>query len=122
MTDAQSSSRVYIDTNIFVGAYESDGDIARDLRGLFERLRVKQKTAVTSELTLAELGVREGSSRRFYLGLIVSSAFIDLQPVSREILLETATFRAFLKRSGRSMKSPDAIRCVTAVKPDASTC
>lgn len=120
MTEGQSSPRIYIDTNIFIGAFEAESDQARDLRLLFERFRKQPKTAVTSELTLAELAVQQGPGRRFYMGLIIFSNFIDLLPVTRDILLKTADYRAItaVKQKGSKTygKLLDAIHCVTAVR------
>jgi predicted nucleic acid-binding protein len=53
-----------------------------------------------------------GDRRRNYLNLIVWSRIFDLQPVSREVLVETADYR---KTAGMP-KLPDAIHMVTAIR------
>ena len=74
------------------------------------------RVAMTSELTLAEL-LGEGNKnslslkRRVYLGLIVWSRFIELQPVMRGALLETADLRQHAE-----LKLPDVIHIVTAIR------
>ena len=50
--------------------------------------------------------------RRNYLSLIVWSRIFDLQPVSQDILIETAEYR---KHAGMP-KLPDAIHVVTALR------
>ena len=78
--------------------------------------------SVTSEFTLAEIrgkesptvGWQEQSS--FYSDLIVWSRFIDLRPVSRDVLWATGDFRRRAKAEGRSLALPDAIHIATAVR------
>lgn len=108
--------KIYLDTNVFAYAFEESPAEMQHLRDLFVRLRERPKAAVTSELTLAELlakGDKDSLSikRRFYLDLIVWSRFIDLQPVTRAVLLETADLRQHTKH-----KLPDAIHIVTAIR------
>jgi len=75
--------------------------------------------AITSELTLAEVlappdrkdALPLHVKRRLYLDLLVWSRFIDLKPVSRDVLYETADLRNVAK-----MKLPDAIHLVTAIQ------
>lgn len=119
MTETTLHERVYLDTNAFVRAFEGTPDEANDLRKLFEALRQNRNYSVTSELTLAKLlapADRKGAvplniKRHFYLNLIVWSRFIDLQPVTRSILCETADLREKVKH-----KLPDAIHIVTAIR------
>ena len=110
---ADAFPRVYVDTNIFIAAYEKDDALGSDLSKLFEAFRACPKAAVTSELTLAELTIRPGSPTRFYYGLLVANTFIDLWPVTRSILLDLGSYR---KVSGRAVKLPDAIHAVTAIQ------
>ncbi len=105
--------RVYVDTNIFVAAYEKNDVLGSDLSRLFEVFRAYPQSAVTSELTLAELTIRADSPRRFYYGLLVANTFIDLRPVTRSILMDLGSFR---EASHRAVKLPDAIHGVTAVQ------
>jgi predicted nucleic acid-binding protein len=115
MTD---SRRLYLDANVFIYAIEGVGEIASSLRELFDLFRAKRGTGVTSELTLAEVLPRaDGIQRRSYIDLIVSSRIFDLQPVSRDILIETADYR----ESSGMPKLPDAIHIVTAVRAGCKT-
>ena len=109
---------IYLDANFFIYAVEGNDAVAEPVRRLLLWLRQHSLKAVTSELTLAEVlapPVRKGAlllrvKRRLYLDLIVWSQLIDLKPVSRDVLYETADLRNI-----SNMKLPDAIHVVTAV-------
>ena len=119
MTEGALQERVYLDTNVFIRAFEGPPDEAKDFQEFFEALHQNRSYSVTSELTLAELlapadrkeAVPLHMKRRFYLDLIVWSGFIDLQPVTRSILCETADLCKVAKH-----KLPDAIHIVTAIR------
>lgn len=121
MAEVPGRPRIYLDTNVFIRAFESPEVEAEPVKRLFEALRLDEKCAVTSELTLAEVlapskkGPELHIKRRFYLNLIIWSGFMDLQPVSRSILLETADLRKVA-----SHKLPDAIHLVTAIQAGCS--
>ena len=105
--------RVYLDANVFIYAIEGQPDVAALMRELFELFRDRRGIGVTSELTLAEVLPRAVDiRRRNYFNLIVWSRIFDLQPVSREVLIETADYR---KAAGMP-KLPDAIHMVTAIR------
>ncbi len=105
--------RIYLDANVFIYAIEGPPDVAAHMRQLFELFRDRRVRGVTSELSLAEVLPRAmGDRRRNYLNLIVWSRIFDLQPVSREVLVETADYR---KTAGMP-KLPDAIHMVTAIR------
>jgi predicted nucleic acid-binding protein len=109
--------RLYLDANVFIYAIEGSADISDPLRELFDLFRAKRGTGVTSELTLAEVLPRaNGLQRRNYLDLIVWSRIFDLQPVSRDILIETADYRKVA-----TSKLPDAIHVVTAIRAGCRT-
>jgi predicted nucleic acid-binding protein len=109
--------RVYLDTNVFIRAFESPDEEAEPIKRMFEALRRNEKRAVTSELTLAEVLAPAGTGppfvkkQRFYSDLIIRAGFIDLQPVTRSILLETPYLRKFAARKSLL----DAIHIATAV-------
>jgi predicted nucleic acid-binding protein len=110
-----TNSRFYLDANVFIYAIEGGADIADQLRQLFERFREGRGVGVTSELTLAEVLPRSSEvQRQNYLDLIVWSRIFDLRPVSRDILMETADYRA---RAGMP-KLPDAIHVITAIRSE----
>jgi len=122
MTDDARRPSVYVDANPFIYFIEGEDAVANRLKPFFELLRQRPGTAATSELTLAEvLPKARPDARRSYLNLIVWSNLFHLQPVTREILIDTADYRRTAIRTiaeGRSImpKLPDAIHVVTAVR------
>jgi predicted nucleic acid-binding protein len=109
---------LYLDTNAIVYFVEGEPNVAEALSPLFQALRSKPGVAVTSELTLAEVlapttrrGKIPNDLKRSYLDLIVWSAFIGLEPISRGILYDTAEVRLKAK-----LELPDAIHLVTAMR------
>lgn len=123
MTDSVLPPTVYVDANPFMYLVEGNDDVAVAIKNLFDRLRLRPGSAVTSELTLAEVLPKPKlpDHRRSYLELIVWSGMFDLRPVTREILIETARYRqvSAVKRldGGDSMVNlPDAIHVVTAIR------
>ena len=106
-------SRIYFDSNVFIYAIEGDAEIADPLRQLLDILRNRPGLAVTSELTLAEVLPKADLAQRLdYLDLIADSGVLGLRAVSREILIETATYR----RAFGMQKLPDAVHVVTAIR------
>jgi predicted nucleic acid-binding protein len=121
MTDPIQKPLVYVDANPFVYLVEGSERDAEPIKALFDNLRVRPGCAVTSELTLAEVlaGAHPPPHRRAYLELIIWSRIFDLQPVSRDILIETADYRRISRRQGGTetmVKLPDAIHVVTAIR------
>jgi predicted nucleic acid-binding protein len=122
MTDEARTPTVYVDANPFIYFIEGDAAIATRLKPLFELLKGRPGTAMTSELTLAEVLPKAGpDARRNYFNLIVWSNVFRLQPVTREILIDTADYRrvtAITRSDGRKvmLKIPDAIHVVTAAR------
>ena len=114
-----TASIIYLDANSFIYAVEGDATTAEPIKTLFFALRQNPGMAITSELTLAEVlappdrkdALPLHVKRRLYLDLLVWSRFIDLKPVSRDVLYETADLRNVAK-----MKLPDAIHLVTAIQ------
>jgi predicted nucleic acid-binding protein len=123
MTDQIQVPLVYVDANPFIYAVEGSEALANPIKALFARLRERPGLAVTSELSLAEVLPKAPSPvhRRSYLDLIVWSGIIDLRPVTREILIETADYRriaATMRPDGSEAmpKLPDSIHVVTAIR------
>jgi predicted nucleic acid-binding protein len=91
---------IYLDANVFIDFIEGDETISNAIEPLVRKLRQQPGQAVTSELTLAEvLAPSKGRKRpphikRLYLNLLVWGRFIDLHPISRGVLYETAKLRA----------------------------
>jgi predicted nucleic acid-binding protein len=123
MIDQGQASPIYIDANPFIYVIEGGDTIAAPIKALFASLRERPGLAVTSELTLAEVLPKAPlpKHRRSYFNLMIWSGIIDLRPVSRAILIETADYRkaAATKRADGSdtmPKLPDAIHVVTAIR------
>ena len=106
--------KIYLDTNIFILAFENNDGVSAALA----RLIAKGGTAqffTTSELTLSELLVRpyrDGnlSAIRSYERLIQSSPWLQVLPVARPVLMYAAALRSRYK-----LKLPDAIHVSTAL-------
>jgi predicted nucleic acid-binding protein len=108
----------YLDTNIFIYAIEGNADVAGLLREFFGLFGANRGVAVTSELALAEALVKASDARKNdYLDLMIQSRIFNLEPVTRDILVETAEYR---KQAGMS-KLPDAIHVVTAIRAGCRT-
>lgn len=117
--------RLYVDTNGFIVAFETVGDASDAMKQLLGAAMAKRVRLLTSELTLAELlivPVRNGNARlkRAYMQALIWSQAVELVPISREILIETTTYRANADQGGvdkpdRRNFLPDAIHVVTAV-------
>ena len=113
-------SITYLDTNIFIKAFEGRDEQSRALLELFSQEPPSGFTPfATSELTLAELLV--GPYRRnddigdlgrmHYETLIQPSEWLIVLPVDREVLAGAA-----LLRSLHPIKLPDAIHISSALK------
>ena len=78
---------VYLDANVFIDLIEGDDTVSTPIEPLVQTLRQQPGSAITSELTLAEvLAPSKGRKRpphvkRLYLNLLVWGRFIDLHPV-----------------------------------------
>jgi predicted nucleic acid-binding protein len=114
--DTRVGVRFYIDTNVYIEAFERRGALSDRLN---ELLAVADEHGVprlvTSELTLAELLVRplaKGQSDLIavYDNLTISNPFLEVVPIDRECLVAAAKLRAEIK----SIKLPDAIHFATA--------
>lgn len=116
-----SGAIVYIDANPIAYALEAEEVLATALRELFAVLQRKRGSAVTSELTLAEVLPKRKVPDHEFLELLVWSGVFDLYPVSRDILIDTVDYRRVAgvrQPDGRTSmpKLPDAIHVVTAIK------
>jgi len=112
---------VYLDTNIFIYAFEDAAGIGAALRPLFESFEAGQREAVTIELTLAEVLVRPAQRQdeeRFnrYLELLRSGGPFVMRPMDRAVLIEAARLRG---RTG--LRLPDAIHAATALASGCDT-
>src|ERR1700730_7597616 len=115
MTDETTPASVYVDANPFIYFIDGEEAVASRLRPFFELLKGKPGLAMTSELTLAEvLAKARPDARRNYFNLIVWSNLFKLQPVTRDILIDTADYRRVSQTprpdgTKATVKLPDAI-------------
>jgi predicted nucleic acid-binding protein len=108
-------NRPYIDTNLWIYALEGYPQYSPFLTALFKAIDAGNLYAVTSELTLAELLVKPFidknlTTQRAYQNALQSSINLQVFPISRQILVESARLRA-----ETSLKLPDAIHIATAL-------
>ena len=95
-----SATRLYLDANIFILAFENKNEVSRKLFELISlNERAKRWFLTTSELTLAELMVdpiRRSDDRlvEIYENLTFGNALIEIGTVSREVLWHAAQLRA----------------------------
>ncbi len=106
--------RVYLDTNIFIYAYEAHPQFLAVVTALFKTIESGDMQAVTSELTLAEVLVRpiqnrNRSAQHAYKQALQNSAHLIVHPMRADILTEAARLRA---TAGLTL--PDAIHAATA--------
>ena len=113
---------VYVDANPFIYLVDGDGDVASQVRPFFTLFAERPGIAMTSELTLAEvLAKARPDARRSYFNLLIWSKAIQLQPVTRDILIDTADYRQVSRGNRRGatkamVSLPDAIHVVTAAR------
>lgn len=118
--DTTVGVRFYIDTNIYIEAFERLGPLSdrlNELLALADERGVPR--LVTSELTLAELLVTPFAKRQsglisVYDNLTISNPFLEVVPIQRDYLVAAAKLRADTK----SIKLPDAIHLATAQKKE----
>jgi len=113
--------RPYIDTNLWVYALEGYPQYKLFLTALFGEIDAGNLYGVTSELTLAELLVKpfldkKPATQRAYQHALQSAINLQVVPISRQILVESARLRA-----ETSLKLPDAIHVATALHTHCDT-
>ncbi|MBO9134361.1 type II toxin-antitoxin system VapC family toxin [Rhizobium sp. B230/85] len=113
---------IYLDTNIFVIAFEAEDEISEKLSEIFGNIDSRPGARfATSELTLSELLVRpmrdnDPQAVLRYEALIRPSAWMEVIPVRRTVL----TSAAFLRAHSTYLKLPDAIHVATAMEANCS--
>jgi predicted nucleic acid-binding protein len=110
-----AGARIYLDANILIHLVEGYPAKHRELDLLLQRIENADVRAVTSELSLAEVLVKphmENNARLIdlYEGLLVSSPQLEVVPVTRQVLRQSAMLRA-----ASGTKLPDAIHVATAL-------
>jgi predicted nucleic acid-binding protein len=113
---SEDAAKVYLDTNVFIAAYESTGARSEHAFWILAAIEQGEIRGVTSELTLAELipGPAEDGDDALveaYKQLMNDGPNMEVRPVTRDMLIQSA-----LLRVGRpGLKLPDAIHCATAM-------
>jgi predicted nucleic acid-binding protein len=109
--------RLYVDTNIFIYAFENRDALAKKLLQLISLNEGrKQPFLATSELVLAELMVDPLKKSNqplveLYDNISIGNAFVSIGTVTREVLWHAAQLRSqFI-----SLRLPDAIHLSTAM-------
>jgi predicted nucleic acid-binding protein len=110
---------LYLDANPIIYAFEGPEDVAQALKKLFAATRRRPGIAISSELTLAEVLPHRRIPDRYFYNLLIWSKAVELQPVTRSILVETAKYRRLVaqQRPDGSIampKLPDAVHVMTA--------
>lgn len=108
-------NRVYVDTNIFIAAFETTGDVSDQAWSVFEAIERGTITGVTSELTLAELLSKPAAENPRdpvldYETHLRNGPGLIVPEIGRSTLIAAAR----LRRQWPSLKLPDAIHVATA--------
>lgn len=108
--------RVLIDTSVWIYHFEQNPTLGVPAGRVIEALEAGRFRGIASELTLLELTVRPLQLGRQdvaddYEVLLGYFPNLELQPISREVLLEAAALRA-----RHRLRTPDAIQIATGVR------
>ena len=111
-----SHKRVLIDTSVWIYHFEQNPKLAPAAGRVIENLEAGKFRGVASALTLLELTVRPLQLGRQdvaddYEVLLGYFPNLELQPISREVLLEAAGLRARYR-----LRTPDAIQIATGLR------
>ena len=103
----------YLDTNAIIRFVEGEGDLLDDLLARVQRSSLR---LYTSEFTLAEVLVAPLRDERtelidIYESILSVGGDLEVVPVDRDVLRESARVRATLGNRG-----PDAIHIATAIR------
>jgi predicted nucleic acid-binding protein len=112
--------RVLIDTSIWIYHFEQHAIFGANAGQVIERLEDGAFRGIASELTLLELTVRPLQLGRQdaaddYETLLSYFPNLELEPISRQILLEAAALRARFR-----LRTPDAIQLATGLHAGAT--
>lgn len=113
---------IYLDTNIFVTAFEAADETSERLSEIFANVDSQPGVRfATSELTLSELLVRpirenDAEATAQYERLVSPSPWMDVFPILRS----TLTVAAKLRARNSVLKLPDAIHIAAALDANCS--
>jgi predicted nucleic acid-binding protein len=108
--------RILLDSSVWICHFEQDAQFGAAAGRVIEALEEGRFRGVVSELTLLELTVRPLQLGRQdvadeYELLLSYFPNVDLEPVSREVLLDAAALRA-----RHRLRTPDAILIATGLR------
>jgi predicted nucleic acid-binding protein len=117
---APRHQRILIDTSVWIYHFEQNLTFGEAAGYVIEQLEAGRFRGVASELTLLELIVKPLQLGRQdaaddYETFLTYFPNLDLEPISRAILLEAAVLRARYR-----LRTPDAIQLATALKSGAT--
>jgi len=109
--------KLYVDTNIFIIAFEGHGDLSTDLSAAMLRGGRVSPGLVTSVISYAELMAgpyRDGDDEllAFYGALFSENGTLETIPIDKTLLDIAARLRA----KYRALKLPDAIHVASALR------
>ena len=113
---ALQATKAYFDTNLFIYLIEKNPEFEATVTTLIQHLDAMNCQIVTSELTLAECLVKpyateDVQSQNHYQQGIQTTSFLQVEPITRDILIKSAQLRAELNN-----KLPDSIHLATAIE------
>ena len=111
---SELGAKVCLDTNIVIYAVEGFATLATQIQALLSAMDDAEISAVTSELTLAEVLIKPLRDQNqagldAYRQFLTSTTVFQSVPISKDILEEAARICATTK-----LKLPDAIHLATA--------
>jgi predicted nucleic acid-binding protein len=115
-----SGRRIYLDTNIWIYAFEGFPNYSAHIEEIFKIIDSGLSIAVSSELTLAEILIKPFMDDNIILQSLYRKTFkksekLDLIPINQEILIESARISANYR-----IKLPDAIHIASAILSECS--
>lgn len=116
MSGIVDASRIYLDTNAIIYAFEHATDLGNRIRSLLFLEPAERRAIVTSELTLAECIVRpmrenNDDLRDRYEDLLSRNDIIETWPIDWVMLHMAGKLRA----DHKTLRLPDAIHIATAL-------
>lgn len=115
-TKPKAADRIYLDTNVFIEAFEGRSALSQLVTSLLlETPNRYPQRLVTSELTMSELLIKPLEMQRHdlvqvYDNWTITNAFLEVVPVTRKVLRDAAELRS----RDKTLKLPDAIHLTTA--------
>jgi predicted nucleic acid-binding protein len=112
-----AASRLYVDTNIFIYAFENRDALAEKLLELIslnegrERPFLAMSELVLAELMVAPLKASNATPVELYDNISIGNAFVSVAAITRDVLWHAAQLRSQVA----SLRLPDAIHLSTAM-------